>query len=336
MRNLRTKIRMIIGGGAAVGLVLYVLLGAVFKADVIDGESQVVESSLTNNGDQYSGSTIKDPVIPKYEKFELTFDINWYEGRAFTDPTQQYNPLAPEWTDADSKTGDFVLYKEKIYKCKADLPKSWRVKDKYNLDDIVRYNGKTYKDIKAGEHEAYTAVYADYTQQQNASDDNYGHYYSYPYPRPDDNEPGTTNGASYWEEIANFDAMPGVGADWNNYWLATDIKPLNSFWPYDEFPDANGVQWDNNTYYSENVRVKNGGKFYEVKAGQSVAPGDPEPGGLFSNWQEKWTDQIDAGWEPVPSKTGISVDGIFTNDKGESYTQPGFYYLDYDRERVNH
>jgi len=98
MKTIRTKIRMILGVIAVIGLVLYVLLGTVFKADIVlpPGESQVV--NLTNNGDAYEGSAVDNPLIPKYEKLELTFDIKWYKGRQFDRTPAKYDPLADEWS----------------------------------------------------------------------------------------------------------------------------------------------------------------------------------------------------------------------------------------------
>ena len=96
MKTIRTKIRAAVAGLVVFGLLLYVVFGTVFKADVFNpGESQV--TNLTNNGADYEGSSVDNPVIPKYEKLELTFNIKWYKNRQFDRTTAKYDPLADEW-----------------------------------------------------------------------------------------------------------------------------------------------------------------------------------------------------------------------------------------------
>ncbi|MFA6423379.1 MAG: hypothetical protein WCW17_02915 [Patescibacteria group bacterium] len=47
-----------------------------FSAEEEPPSGQTQVANITNNGDSYEGSTTASPNIPKYEKFELTFDIN--------------------------------------------------------------------------------------------------------------------------------------------------------------------------------------------------------------------------------------------------------------------
>ena len=74
-------------------VIVYFNRGFLFKADTVitPGESQVL--NLTNNGADYEGSSVNSPQIPKYEKFELTFDVNWYHNREFSNPAQKYDPI---------------------------------------------------------------------------------------------------------------------------------------------------------------------------------------------------------------------------------------------------
>ena len=56
--------------------VLTYLFLVFYKADEIIPVGTTQVANLTNNGLDYPDSTVLAPKIPKYEKFELTFDIN--------------------------------------------------------------------------------------------------------------------------------------------------------------------------------------------------------------------------------------------------------------------
>jgi len=76
------------------GLIFFGFFKFVYKAEELNnGEAYI--TNLTNNGDNvaYQGSTKENPQIPKYNKFELTFDINWYHNRDFTNPQAKYDPI---------------------------------------------------------------------------------------------------------------------------------------------------------------------------------------------------------------------------------------------------
>ena len=153
-----------------------------FKADVIVplGESEIL--NLTNNGDAFAGSSKDNPQIPKYEKFELTFDVNWKN----RDTSLNYDALASEWTkDIVYKANTNVKYNNKIYVATQDITKEnnttspdtastfwtdsgrsyvnpywpydpnpianqtspWDSNTSYATNQRVTYNGATYKNI---------------------------------------------------------------------------------------------------------------------------------------------------------------------------------------------
>ncbi len=64
----------------------------IINADIENsGEMQV--SSFINNASDYSNSTSDSPQIPLFDKFELTFDIDWHHNKNFTDPNSKYNRI---------------------------------------------------------------------------------------------------------------------------------------------------------------------------------------------------------------------------------------------------
>lgn len=84
--NKRKHVQKIVIASALLVAGLFLFLNYskyIFRANEINnGEVQI--ANLTNNGTQ----------IPKYDEFELTFDVNWYKNRDFANPTAKYNPIS--------------------------------------------------------------------------------------------------------------------------------------------------------------------------------------------------------------------------------------------------
>ncbi|KKQ17035.1 MAG: hypothetical protein US31_C0023G0001, partial [Berkelbacteria bacterium GW2011_GWA1_36_9] len=316
----KTIQKIVIASALAVALVfLFLNFNKIrfWAEEINNGNTQIDQNSLTTNWQDYAnqGSTATDIKVPKYEKFELTFDINWYKNGQFSDPNSKYNPLTAEWSDgAVYRAGNFIRFNDNIYKTKIDVPGKWyKYGLEYEPDTVVIYQNKAYKSIKNTPVNWIAGT--TYNLNDRIRNDN-DLIFEYKYPTSSEatanNKPGSQGGGAYWQKVGdgnmvilepdyasseywqeqiayNIDTKPETG-NWQEYWEDTGQKYVNPYWPYEESPASNTP---------ENIASRGDGK------------------------------------EPVPSKVGISVDGIFSNDNWQTEkTQPGFYYQDYDYDKT--
>ncbi|MFH1232171.1 MAG: hypothetical protein V1709_11825, partial [Planctomycetota bacterium] len=247
---------------------------------------------ISDNRSDYGGD------IPKYEKFEVTFDIKWKN----LDGTE-YDPVSTDpWSDAiNYKAGNFVAHNEKLYKCKTDLPLLWRpmwrqgTDQGWNVNDIVRYNNAIYRAIKATPAGwDRTKIYKK-DDQMGFSGTSYISYsiYTYINNTPKSNqyplgnptmwqetepvpEPGvTSNWQNYWELDNLINGVVEPGKDGAEYWQDLGIETINPYWPYDPNPPINdywrnpdrNTVWNNNTDYTagKNHVTHNGTVYAAIK-----------------------------------------------------------------------
>lgn len=75
-------------------------------ADELYPDGKAMVANLVNNGDAYTGGSQDAPKVPKYEKFELTFDIKYPDG---TDPNAN-----PYWPYDPSPTANTAAHPEAV------------------------------------------------------------------------------------------------------------------------------------------------------------------------------------------------------------------------------
>lgn len=278
----------------------------------LQGETQV--TNLTNNGDAYEGSSVDNPVIPKYEKFELTFDIEWYKDRQFDRTPAKYDPLADEWTQNITHALPYsVSWKGKIYSIRRSITPetnkepgtpegstiwrdmgnpinpfwpydstpaansytTWQAGISYSMYDRVIHNGIVYKCIRDIERQWEAGKF----------------YYNYDSGYPSDSSPHkyVLYGGFAYKNITS--------------------NPMGETATLDNGPEGPHTIWE--------------------KVGP-VDFADYEPNGS-GDWQTYWMANPS---DPVETKKGISVDGLFLppgeSDWNNAIIQPAFYYQDYE------
>ncbi len=196
-----------------------------FQADevITPGESNI--ENLTDNRADYPNSQ-----IPKYEKFELTFDINWYHGRAFSDPAEKYDPIAdntinPYWPyDANPAPNQYWKDPARVLE--------WSPETSYNPGTSrVTHNGKTYSCRKSitiwTEGSSYTdgtvVIYKNKAYKFSHQPD-----YWTTVKATADNAPDSAEGASQWIQQTDYNLAiePGGEGNWQEYWLADPPDPI--------------------------------------------------------------------------------------------------------------